>query len=126
MERGADIQDFDNKALIYTSWGGEIETVKYLVEHGADIHAQDDMALKRSVFRNKNVTKYLLEHGANIHSEFDDTLAAAIEIEDLELVKYLVENGANIHARDHIPGKAFLEKARIMKHKNIVEYLESL
>ena len=60
MERGADIQAFDNKHLIYTSWRGEIEIVKYLVEHGANIHAQDDIALKRSVLRNKNITKYLL------------------------------------------------------------------
>ena len=47
-----------------------MEVVKYLVDNGADIHANDDCALR-----------WAAEHGR------------------LEVVKYLIDNGADIHAR---------------------------
>jgi hypothetical protein len=46
----------------------ELETIKYLVEHGANIHACNDVALRYAAYYgNFDIVKYLVEHGANIH-----------------------------------------------------------
>jgi len=46
------------------------------------------------------IVKYLVEHGANIHARNDAALTNSVEYGYFEIVKYLVENGANIHAVD--------------------------
>ena len=46
------------------------------------------------------VIKYLLENGANIHADNDYALRISAEMGYLEVVKYLIEKGANIHAED--------------------------
>ena len=82
-------QDKDN-ALIEASSGGHLDIVKYLVENGADIHAENDYALIwASNYGHLEVVKYLVENGANIHAENDEALRTARWNEDLEVVKYL-------------------------------------
>ena len=73
-----------------------IEIVKYLVENGADIHAQDNYALRWSA-RNDNfdIVKYLVENGADIHADNDYALWWSVCSNYLEIVKYLIENGAD-------------------------------
>ena len=41
-----------------------------------------------------------LKNGADIHADNDDALRWASKNGHLEVVKYLVENGANIHAHE--------------------------
>ena len=48
------------------------------------------------------MVKYLIENGANIHTDNDLALAWASSYGHLEVVKYLVEKGANIHADDDL------------------------
>ena len=45
-----------------------------------------------------NIVKYLVDNGANIHADDDCALREAAVNGYLEVVKYLVEKGANIHA----------------------------
>ena len=68
---------------------GHLETVKYLVEQGADIHAQKDKALRYAVYYDGNleVIKYLVESGADIHADNDYVLRYAAE----EIAGYLEE-----------------------------------
>jgi len=43
---------------------GHLKIVKYLVEHGANIHAKDDEALKKSAYQGHlEVVKYLVKNG---------------------------------------------------------------
>ena len=90
-----------NKLLRYSSKKGDFESVKRLVELGANIHTEYDQPL---VLSSKNghseIVKFLVENGANIHAQDDEALVLSSENGHLEIVKFLVENGANIHAQD--------------------------
>jgi hypothetical protein len=76
-----------------------LETIKYLIEQGADIHACCDYALRWSARNGHTDTvKCLIEQGADIHARCDWALRYAAGKGHTDIVKYLVEQGANIHA----------------------------
>ena len=53
---------------------GHLTVVKYLMEHGADVHADDD-ALRWSALNGYiGVVKYLVEHGAVVRAGNDYAL----------------------------------------------------
>jgi len=67
-----------------------------LVEQGADLHAQNDYALRLAAENGHlKVVKYLLEQGANLHTKNDYALRWAAENGQLEVAKYLLKQGAN-------------------------------
>ena len=77
---------------------GDIEKVKYLVDHGAGIHADNEYALRWSASRGHlGVVKYLVEQGADIHAINNASLRLAANNSHLEVVNYLVEHGADVH-----------------------------
>ncbi|AQN68743.1 ankyrin repeat protein [Saudi moumouvirus] len=105
------------------SSSGELEVVKYLVENGIDIHADNDSALALASDRGHlEVVKYLVESGANIHADKDYALRWASRCGYLDVVQYLVENGANINAKNDYS----LRWASENGHLEVVKYLESL
>jgi ankyrin repeat protein len=58
-----------NNALCWASEDGHLDIVKYLVEHGANIHASNDGLLcLASYHRHLDIVKYLVDQGANIHA----------------------------------------------------------
>lgn len=71
------------------------------------------------------VVKYLLEHGANIHSAHNASVWRASARGRLDTVKYLVEHGANIYATPYY-GKNSIEIAKQYEQKKVVNYLTSL
>ena len=78
-----------------------IDVFKYLIKNGADIHTDNDYALRWSVVHGHlDIVKYLLENGANIHADNDYALRWSARNGHLDLIKYLLKNGANIHADD--------------------------
>ena len=98
----------------------EVNTIKYLLKNGADIHADDDYALRSCVKKGYlKVVKYLIEQGADIHTRNDSSLRFASEYGRLETVKYLVEQGANIHANDD----EALINAALSRNLDVVKYL---
>ena len=63
-------------ALQYAARYGKLEIVKLLIEHGADIHADDDYALgKAAEFGHLEIVKFLFECGANIHADDDEAVS---------------------------------------------------
>ena len=44
--------------------------------------------------------KYFIEEGINIHADDDDALQSASENGHIEVVRYLIDKGANIHVTD--------------------------
>jgi hypothetical protein len=99
---------------------GNIDTWKWLVENGANIHADNDYALGcASSNGHLEVVKYLIDNGANIHGNDDASLRCASSNGHLEVVKFLLENGADIHANDDYS----LNYASYNGHLEVVEYL---
>ena len=98
----------------------DVETWKFLVEQGANIHADKDSAL-RWASRNGylEIVKYLVEHGADIHALNDYALRFASANGHLEIVKFLVKQGANIHACEDYA----LRWASYYGHIEVVEFL---
>ena len=75
---------------------GYLEVVKYLLEQGADLHAQNDWAFQWAARNGRlEVVEYLVKHGANLHVDDDYALRWAAENGHLEMVKYLLEQGAD-------------------------------
>ena len=87
--------------LANASKNGYLRTVKFLVETGANIHTENDRALRLASSNNHlDVVKYLVESGADIHALNDCALRSASIDGHLDVVKCLVESGADIHAND--------------------------
>ncbi len=112
-----------NRGLLYASREGYLPVVKYLTEHGADIHAENEYALYIAS-RNGHlaVVKYLVEHETDIHSNNDQALRSASATGKLPVVKYLVKKEADIH----VENDDALRLAKRNGHLDVVEYLESL
>ena len=60
IDQGAEIRDSDLRLAVRK---GHLDIVKYLLDHGADIHAGDDCALIEAVREGHlDIVKYLLDH----------------------------------------------------------------
>ncbi len=99
-----------------------LNVVKYLVEKGADIHVNNEIALRNAIYYgNIDVIKFLVENGANIHILNNQPLVDSCSDGYLVVVKYLIEKGANIHSNDDEP----LRRASNDGHLDVVKYLIS-
>lgn len=84
--------------LILASFYGYLDTVKFLVENGADVHMDNDKAFRNAVIRsNLDVAEYLIQFGMDIHMDDEYLLRKSIENGDTHMITFLVDNGANIH-----------------------------
>ena len=82
-----------NDSLIKASRDGNLEGVIVCLEAGADIHAEDDEALRwASENGHLDVVRCLLEAGANVHAENDKALYRAIQRNHFEIAEYLLVN----------------------------------
>ncbi len=81
---------------------GKTEFVKYLLEKGANVHADHDLALRwASENGHTEVVKLLLDAGADVHANDDYALRWASENGHTEVVKLLIDAGADVHADDY-------------------------
>jgi ankyrin repeat protein len=94
--------------------------VKYLVNLGANIHAEDDYALRWSAEQGHlQIVKFLVENGANVGALDNNALIISAQKGHLEVVKYLVSLDANIHAEDDYA----LQISAKYGHLEVVKYL---
>src|SRR5437867_4020276 len=69
-----------NDALSLASEKDQLGVVKYLVNKGANVHAHDDLALRRaSAHGHSEIVKYLISVGANVHANGNQALIWASE-----------------------------------------------
>ena len=89
-----------NKQFLDAAKNNKIDKLKNLLSQGANIHADDDWALKVSAWGGHlEVVKFLVTQGANIRAGDDEPLRYSARFGHLEIVKFLIAHGANIHAR---------------------------
>ena len=100
---------------------GDTNTVKLLLDRGADIHAVDDYALRCAAYGgHENVVKLLLDRGADIHAIDDLALQLAADGGHEGVVKLLLDRGADIHASSDLA----LQWAARGGHEGVVKLLK--
>ena len=121
LEKGEKMTN--EEKLIEAAEEGDLQEVKQLTQHGADIHAENDYALQLAA-RNGHleVVKYLIQSGAEIHAGNDAALRWAARNGHLEVIKYLIRSGADIHAGNDAAFRWASENG----HLEVVEYLKSV
>jgi len=83
LENGADIHINDNDNILYAQ---SLDMIEVLVEYGSDIHLQDDQLLRQNVFNgNVETVRFLLESGANGHV-INDSLLNNVVLEMRQLL----------------------------------------
>ncbi len=94
--------------------------VKKALDRGADIHADNDYALRWAARAgHKDVVELLLNRGADVHARNDWTLRWAAERGHKDVVELLLDRGANVNEY-----YALLLAAN-NGHKDIVELLNN-
>jgi len=75
------------------------ETIKHLVEDGANVNANNGELLCWASFHNDfELVKYLVDKGANVRVKDDIALRWSATKGHLEIVKYLIEHKSDIHS----------------------------
>ena len=88
-------QQLLNESLIKFCIIGDLDIIKYLVEKGADIHAEDDGSIRHYGTHKKyfDILKYFVDKGVHFCATHDCAIARAAQSGHLEVVKYFVEKG---------------------------------
>jgi hypothetical protein len=103
-----------------TSCLSDIDTFRYLLDKGADIHAGNDFIIKYAVDDNNiELLKLVVEAGVNINAFDGIALRSLVENGNLEIVKYLVDQGASIN----ICNDAILSECAKNGNLEILKYL---
>lgn len=77
------------------------EITRILIDHGADVHTNDDDALQWAAGCGQIETvRLLIAHDANIHADNNKALRFAAVNGYTEIVRLLLIHGADIHAED--------------------------
>ena len=109
-----------NQALVDAAENGHLNVVKYLVGKGANVRAEDDVAVRYAAENGHlDVVKYLVSQGANMRAQNDYAVCGAALNGHLAIVMYLVEQGADIHA----DGDCAMLGAAENGHLDTVRYL---
>jgi|GEM_PF-2365874 len=93
-------------ALITASVRGHLDTVQVLLEHGADVNAQDNTGstalILAACYGHADIVRALLDHGAdpNVHKEGSTTaLMYACSYCSVDMVRMLLDKGADVNAK---------------------------
>ena len=116
--------------MTHSAFIGDIDTCKWLIEHGTDVDETDDFsdtALSNAVLTgNLELCRMLLEHGANVNQEadiFETVLGCAVSRENLELCRLLLEYGVNVNTKDLIEDWTVLMEAARAGNADICKLL---
>ena len=87
-------QNEKDNALTYASENGYVDEVKYLLNNGADVHAENDYALRwASFWGHTDVVKILIDYGVDVHSNWALTISSINKHTDI--VNLLLKYGAD-------------------------------
>jgi hypothetical protein len=114
-----------NQALLTASTFGKIRILKYLIKNGADIHANDDLAVRYAIENGHVETvKYLhsIEVGVNPFTTSVSGFIFACGNGHLKMVDYLMDKNVDLGNK----WRDAIFKARENGHINIVKYIENV
>ena len=111
IENGADVNlstDNNRTPLMTACEYGHVNTVTFLIEHGANVNLQDRDGLTAVHYAVRGsqaceILSCLMENGADVDAKtFDDCtpLMIAAEIGDTKVATFLIEHGANVDLPD--------------------------
>ena len=111
IENGADVNlstDNNRTPLMTACEYGHVNTVTFLIEHGANVNLQDRDGLTAVHYAVRGsqaceILSCLMENGADVDTKtFDDCtpLMIAAEIGDTKVATFLIEHGANVDLPD--------------------------
>ncbi len=118
--------------------GASLDTIKYLVSHGADVSITKQKTLSPldpAVSYNRlDIAKYLIDKGADVNAigvysdggKKDSLLTQAVQNGYFDMIKLLIENGAIINNKEEEfeDNKTLLDLAKQEGSKHIIDYLE--
>lgn len=93
---GANIHSEDDQALKWAANNNRLDVVKLLINYGSNIN-DGSFLIVPSMKGYFEIVKILIENGANIHYNNDTALKIASLYGHLKIVKLLIENGAKIN-----------------------------
>jgi ankyrin repeat protein len=103
LDNGADVHANNDEALRNAT---REEVAQILLSRGANVHANNNEALRRAVnCGNSNLVRLLLDHGADVHTDNDAALIATVldKNSDDIIIRILLQNGANAHVNNDEP-----------------------
>ena len=130
--------DCGRTALIYAVKGGHVETVKLLIENGADVNVRDcsDMNLLMYLYNMDfyantpsptdeeiiAIAELLIENGVDVNAtdKYGQTVlkyAVNYKAKNYEAISFLIENGADVNAIDE-SGQTVLDYAKKEEYDN--------
>ena len=115
--------------MIVAAEQGDIETVRFLLDQGANVHARDQAgrtALIAAAYRNDlAIADVLIQAGADVNVQ-DNTQQSAYLISTsdgyLDLLKRTLQAGANVHSKDSYNGTGLI-RAADRGHVEIIQEL---
>jgi len=85
-------------ALLLFVYRNDTKSVQYLLNRGADVHHNNDEALRyASVHCHCDIVGLLLEHGADVHAMKDEALLHATCQGNYSVIKLLLKHGSDVH-----------------------------
>lgn len=99
-----------NDALVQAAGVGDLETVKRLIEDGADPNSVDEHGMGPLLNFHPEVTRYLLEHGANPDIQRNENISPVIVgvCGNFECMRLMAEAGANVNRASEHNGETAL------------------
>lgn len=103
---------------------GDWQFMRKLIQHGANIHTDDDRALRRAAAAGDTPTvEFLLDYGADIHAMQEMPLNVAVTHNRHDTIKLLLDRGAHVHARNHFV-LTVARNAKIKEERHLKEEAE--
>ena len=97
LEHGIDVHALEDYAIRISCQNGYYEIAKMLIEYGADIHVNKDIAFIKSAFYGHYNIVKLLLGTGIDTSAFDLALFWASDNNYYDIVKLIIESSTNIH-----------------------------
>ena len=93
IDQGVNLQIKGPVCLRLAGLNERLEIIDYLITRGLSLN--DDLLKDAAIYDNLKTAKYLIEKGANIHANDDIALRMAVDYASIEMVELLLRAGAN-------------------------------